>query len=43
VCFGFINYMSHQGDRAMFAADWRFAGGCISRSRRRFSVLALAV
>ena len=43
LCLGFANYVSHQGERAMFAAEWRSASGCISRSRRRFSALAVAV
>jgi hypothetical protein len=43
LCLGFADYMSHQGERAMFAAEWRSAGGCSNRSWRRFSVLAVAV
>ena len=35
VCLGFATYESHEGERIWFVTEWRSAGGCSARSRRR--------
>ncbi len=35
VCLGFASYEGHEGERIWFVPEWRSAGGCSARSRRR--------
>ncbi len=35
VCLGFATYGGHQGERIWLVPEWRPAGGCSARSRRR--------